>query len=472
MRRSSLLLIVLAVLSGLLAGCDASADSDVQVVVGYQSKTIDTVTAGTLLRATGFFEQRLQQLGQRTGKHYTVVWQDYPTGAPITAQMLAGKIDIGSMGDYPLLINGSRAQKLGADGTKMVAVTGYDARGALNMVLASPGSPARTLADLKGKQISTSVGSAAHGTLVNALQRAGLNPGTDVHILNQDPSVGATALESGQAEALSQFVAWPGQLVFEGKAKPLYDGAELNVPTLHGTVARDKVIQDEPDVLQAFLKAQLDATNYLHANPLRAAQQVADATGLPPEVVYLYNGAGGMVTFDATIKPLERTAMAGDVPFLKSIGNLQDLDVKQFIDDGPLRAAYGDHYAADVANTANPSPISGTDSACGTQVNNPATASELWLSTEDQTHPAATPTCLLRQVKQAEQAGKKVRAAYVPDALTGTRWFADKSIWLLDPTAPPESRVLPFVTPDSAQKYRSTHPSAAEVSYSDAIGAA
>jgi NitT/TauT family transport system substrate-binding protein len=471
MRKNSLL-IMLAVLIGPLAGCTAAANTDVQVVVGYQSKTINTVTAGTLLRANGFFEKRLQELGQRTGKHYSVAWQDYPTGAPITAQMLAGKIDIGSMGDYPMLINGSRAQKLGDDGTKMVSITGYNARGALNMVVTRPDSPARELADLKGKQVSTSVGSAAHGTLVNALQRAGLNPVTDVRTQNQEPAVGASALESGQADALAQFVAWPGQLVFEGKAKPLYDGAELNVPTLHGVVARNKVIREQPEVLDAFLRAQFDATRYLHENPLPAAQQVADATGLPPEVVYLYNGAGGMVTFDLTIKPAQRSALASDIPFLKSIGNLQELDLGGFIDDGPLRAAYGDHYAGDVGNTANPSPISGTDAACGTAVTDPATAGELWLSTEDKTRPAATPACLLRQVKQTQQEGKNVRTGYVPDALTGTRWFADKSIWLRDPAAAPQARLVPFATAENAQRYRSAHPAAVEVSYRDAIGEA
>jgi NitT/TauT family transport system substrate-binding protein len=336
------------------------------------------------------------------------------------------------------------------------------------MVVTRPDSPARTLADLKGKQISTSVGSAAHGTLVNALHRLGLD--TDVRIQNQEPTVGASALKSGQTDALSQFVAWPGQLVFTGNAKPLYDGGELGVPTLHGVVARKKIIDTEPDVLDAFLKAQFDATDYLHRDPLRAAQQVADATGLPPEVVYLYNGAGGQVTFDPTIKPFERTALAGDVPFLKSIGNLQDLDVTSFIDDRPLRVAYGPGYDADTASDSNPSPVSGTDSACGEPVNDPATASELWLSTEDHTHAAATPTCLLRQVKQAQQTGQKVRAAYVPDAVTGTRWFADKSTWLVDPTAPADARLLPFATPANAQRYRSTHPAAVEVSYADAIG--
>ncbi|MEU4746519.1 hypothetical protein AB0G02_39520 [Actinosynnema sp. NPDC023658] len=129
----------------------AASDDEVTVVVGYQSKTINTVTAGTLLRELGHFERRLAELGRRTGKRYEVTWQDYDTGAPITAQMLAGKVDIGSMGDFPLLINGSRAQQQGDDGTRMVSVTGYNPRGALNMVVVPPDSTPTTLADLAGK---------------------------------------------------------------------------------------------------------------------------------------------------------------------------------------------------------------------------------------------------------------------------------------------------------------------------------
>ena len=60
--------------------------------------------------------------------------------------------------------------------------------------------------------------SAGHGTLVRALSTAGINPSTGVEVLNQQPQVGASALESGQAQALSQFVAWPGLLVYQGKA--------------------------------------------------------------------------------------------------------------------------------------------------------------------------------------------------------------------------------------------------------------
>lgn len=274
------------------AGCALDSAGAVIVVVGYQSKTINTVTAGTLLRAQGFLEHRLADITKRTGTKYRVVWQDYDTGAPITAQMVAEKIDIGSMGDFPMLINGSKTQANERARTEIVSVTGYQPKGALNMVVVAPNSTATAVTDLAGKKVSASVGSAGHGTLVRALSAAGINPRTGVEVLNQQPQVGASALESGQVQALSQFVAWPGLLVYQGKAKLLYDGAELNYPTLHGVVVRRAYATAHPEVLDAFLQAQLDATDFLNDNPLEAARIVAESSGLPQEVVYLYNGPG------------------------------------------------------------------------------------------------------------------------------------------------------------------------------------
>ncbi len=100
-RRTAPLIALVTALSGCTVAGRAAESGAEPVVVGYQSKTINTVTAGTLLRAQGFFEKRLAELSRRTGKKYAVTWQDYDTGAPITAQMMAGKLDIGSMGDYP-----------------------------------------------------------------------------------------------------------------------------------------------------------------------------------------------------------------------------------------------------------------------------------------------------------------------------------------------------------------------------------
>src|SRR3984957_16413958 len=164
----------------------------VNVVIGYQSKTINNVTAGTLLRAQTYLQHRLADITTRTGTKYAVRWQDYDTGAPITAQMLAEKIDIGSMGDYPKLIKGSKTQPNPLARTEIVSITGYNPKGALNMVVVKPDSSATTLADLAGTKVSASVGSAGHGTLVRALDRAGI---AGVEVLNQQPQIGASALE-------------------------------------------------------------------------------------------------------------------------------------------------------------------------------------------------------------------------------------------------------------------------------------
>src|SRR4051812_31299997 len=455
------------------AGCSldskAPTAGEVNVVVGYQSKTINTATAGALLKAKGFLEQRLADITKRTNIKYTVQWQDYDTGAPITAQMLAEKIDIGSMGDYPMLINGSKTQANERAKTEVVSITGYNAKGALNMVVVSPNSPARVLTDLAGQKVSASVGSAGHGTLVRALSNAGIDPKTGVEVLNQQPQVGASALESGQVQGLSQFVAWPGLLVFQGKAKLLYDGAELNYPTLHGVVVRRAYAAEHPEVLDAFLQAQLDATDFLNTKPLEAARIVAESAGLAQEVVYLYNGPGG-TSFDPTLKPSLVEALKGDVPYLKSIGDFADLDVAGFVQDAPLRAAFAarnQDYGKAVAATANPSALGGTDPVCNTAVNDTARASELWLEGSDSTQPAATPSCLLKAVRDATAKGAKVRAAYLPDAELGTRWFADKAAWVRD-----GQNYLPFGTPAGAQRYVTAHPGSASVDYQQALAGA
>ncbi|MFD5103519.1 ABC transporter substrate-binding protein [Streptomyces albidochromogenes] len=447
MTRTALAAAVLAtaLTATLVTGCagdaNAGGSGTVTVTVGYQSKTINTVTAGTLLRGLGYFEQELRERGKRDGVTYKVRWQDYATGAPITAQMTAGKVDIGSMGDFPLLINAARGAQLNRP-TRLVSVTGYNLRGGLNTVVTAPGSKLRTLKDLRGKKVSTSVGSAADGTLVRALERAGIDPREGVRKLNQQPSVGASALQSGSADALSQFVAWPGLLAFQGRAKALYDGAELNLPTFHGVTVREGFAKERPAVVEAFLRAQVRATEHLREKPGAAAESVAAATGLPAEVVYLYNGAQGIATFAPALKPALVDALKQDVPVLKSAGLVADVDVDAFVDDRYLKRVYGRTYAKALADRP------------------PAPRGEVWLK-DGTTRTFGSPAALLAAVADA---GDAVRAAYVPDTTTGTPWFADKAVWVAD-----GSELLPFVTPAAAGVYTAARPGARTVPYDRAL---
>ncbi|MFI6897652.1 ABC transporter substrate-binding protein [Streptomyces sp. NPDC050256] len=435
-----------ALLITLTAGCGGGASADdsgtVTVTVGYQSRTINTVTAGTLLRSLGYFEDELRRRGEQDGVTYKVKWQDYATGAPITAQMTAGKIDIGSMGDFPLLINAARGTQLNRP-TRLVSVTGYNLAGGLNTVVTAPDSELDSLKDLRGKKVSTSVGSAADGTLVRALQQAGIDPEKDIRKLNQQPAVGASALQAGSADALSQFVAWPGLLAFQGRAKALYDGAELKLPTFHGVTVRQDFAKKRPTVVEDFLRAQGRATDYLHQHPVAASESVAKATGLPAEVVHLYNGSQGIATFDTTLKPALIAALKKDVPVLRSAKLVGDVDVDAFVDDSYIKRVYGSGYAKALA--AGPPARRG---------------GEVWLKGKETTTAFATSAELLRYVAAHRDA---VRTAYVPDASTGTLWFADRAVWVSD-----GDELRPHVTGSGARADAAAHPGARTVSYSTA----
>ncbi|OBG30088.1 ABC transporter substrate-binding protein [Mycobacterium sp. 852002-51057_SCH5723018] len=449
----------------LLSGCGVLAESSVVINVGYQSKTINTVNAGTLLRDRGDFEKALKALGAANGKKYRVVWQDFASGAPLTAQMIATHVDIGSMGDYPLLTNGYKTKKYSDAATELIAITGYNLRGSLNQVVVQADSAAYTLADLVGKKVSTSLGSAGDGMLSMALQHNGIDKKL-VRTVNQDPSIGASAIQGQQVDALAQFVPWPQLVIYRNQGRLLYDGGDNELPTFHGVVVRRQFADTQPDVMAAFMRAMKATTDYMLANPLKAALRVSALTGIEPEVIYLYNGPNGLVTFDMTLKGQFVAAFRKIKEYLVARGSVNiNFDISSFLNDTYVRQLTGSDYERRRDDVTNPMPLTGVDNLCGLPVNDPTEASELWAQGEAETAVAATPTCLLRRAAGTPA----VRASYVPDTLTAVRIFADHAVWLYDPAAPPNHRYKPFATTQGANAYRTRHPGAVGVTYADAV---
>lgn len=455
-----------AALAATLTGCGALDTDTVVVNVGYQSKTINTINAGTLMRDRGEFEQALDAVGEKTGKRYRVVWQDFSSGAPLTAAMIASHVDIGSMGDYPLVTNGSKTKKFDDAATEFVATTGYNLRGSLNQVVVPNDSEVTTLAELSGKQISTSLGSAGDGMLSTALARAGLTP-DQINVANQDPSIGAAAIEGRQVDGYAQFVPWPQLIVFRNQGRLLYDGGDNNVPTFHGVVARKHFSAQHPEVMAAFMTAMRSTTDHIIADPLDAAMRVSEITGIEPEVVYLYNGPNGLVSFDQTIKPQFAASLAKVKEFLVERGSVTPgFDVAGFTNVEYLRAEFRTDFERRTTDVTNPIRLTGADEICRLPVGDPAKASEVWFAGESTTEVSATPSCLLRRIAATPT---KVRTGYVPDTVTSTKLFAEHAEWVTDPAKAPSDRHLPFATRAGASEYVAAHPGSALTTYDDAL---
>ena len=94
----------------------------------------DTYTAGIVVKELGLLEKNLPTDGRYKDVTYHVTWNDYASGGPITNEMLAGKLNFGVMGDYPLIVNGAKFQATESLRTLYVAGTGYNLKGSGNAI--------------------------------------------------------------------------------------------------------------------------------------------------------------------------------------------------------------------------------------------------------------------------------------------------------------------------------------------------
>src|SRR3989454_167617 len=344
---------LVVVMVALAPGGPAGAEDVVRIGIGHQSLCTDTYSGGITIKELGLLQKHLPKDGKYKGVKYDIVWEDYTSGPPITNQMLAGKLDIGVMGDYPLLVNIARFQEMQSIRSVIVSMTGYNLHGSGNSIVVPADAAIYRFEDLKGKRISVPFGSAAHGMVLKALGDRGLSMDF-FNLINQSPPEGATTRQE----------QW---------------------------------------------------------------------TSIPKEVLYLYFGRGGFLTLDATIKPKWVEVLKYDATVLQKMGIIKQVDVEGVVDDRFLRQAYRElrrDYAKEQRMTvAGTSPMEGKDAATGAPIKDPRAAGELWLKGEP-IKPYASLASLMAALREAEQMGRAVNAAYVFDQPTGLKLFAHRAFYV------------------------------------------
>ena len=170
---------------------------------------------------------------RKTGKYkdaqYEITWADYSSGGPITNQMLANKFSFGVMGDYPLIVNGAKFQATNSLRSLYVSGTGYNLKGSGNAIVVPVSSNLYSIDDLKGKAVSTPVGSASWGMLLKAMQDAKI-PTAGYQLKNQAPAVGAANIAASKIDAHADFCPWSEIMEFRGTGRKIYDGSETGIP--------------------------------------------------------------------------------------------------------------------------------------------------------------------------------------------------------------------------------------------------
>ena len=138
----------------------------------------------------------------------------------------------------------------------------------------------KTLADLKGRQISTTTGTTAHVFLDRALRSARLDPAKDVQLVNQRMAEAVTSFVSGAVPAVALWV--PFDTIVKQKvpgARKIVDASAFypQAAIMGGWAARNDFYDKNKPALASLVAGWAEANDAIVANPDAAAEMLQKA---------------------------------------------------------------------------------------------------------------------------------------------------------------------------------------------------
>lgn len=444
------------ILGGSLFTVFSSAQAEnIRIAIGTQDTTINCATGGLLIRELNLLPKYLPKTGKYKDAKYDIVWKNFTSGAPLTSEMVAGRLDIGAMADFPAVNNNVAFKKTGKESI-FLSVHSGSTTGSGNGIVVPLNSDVNSIQDLKGKTISVPFASTAHGLLLRAIAAQGWDPKKDVKIIAQAPEVAGPALKSNKIDAHADFVPFAELFPYQGFARKIYDGAQAKTPTFHGSLASKSYAQQYPEIIQAYLRATIEADQLIRKQPEKYSELIAAKTGIPAEVVYLFHGPLGVQSRDLTWKPEYKQATQTAVNTLKYLRRDDvDINVNQFIDDQYIKKAFqsaGLNYAQQLKNYAQ-SPLVAKDALTQKPIQNFDRVTQIWVKGEAKVRSYTTPETAFADLKKLKQSGKNIRVVYNQDRNLKIKLLANLAWYATDKNG----QISAFLLRGDANNWAKTH---------------
>ncbi|HKX94058.1 MAG TPA: NrtA/SsuA/CpmA family ABC transporter substrate-binding protein [Methylibium sp.] len=296
----------------------------VKLVIGYQPYYTEA-WSGVVMRGKKMYEKYLP-------KGSTVEFAVGLQGAVIVNAMLAGKQHIGYVGDMPGIVSTTKQEV--AD-IRIVAALGLGSD-QCNIFLARTDAPSFPSAKdgikwLDGKRVAVPMGSCTDRFAQAVFKKEGIAPAA---YLNQNIEVITSGFRAGKLDAAVIWEPTASRLVQEGLAKRIASGATVGENDGGFLTMRADLIKQRPDIVKAWLNAELDAQLYM-ADPKNAMEVAAmaaeQATGFTEKMLWAsmygkYPEASGgspvRLTLPYTITPEVSELITRSTTFLHSIKSI------------------------------------------------------------------------------------------------------------------------------------------------------
>ena len=323
------------------AAGSGSPGEPVHLSVGYQPYYSEA-WSGVVMNGLGLWKKYLP-----AGS--TVEFNVGLQGAIVVNAMLAGKEQIGYDGDMPAIVG---ATKRSVSDLRIVASIGLS-HDQCNVFLARKDAPAFSTAEaavrwLDGKTVAVPKGSCTDRFATAVFKKLGVAP---KDYLNQSIELITSDLRANKLDAAVVWEPTASKLIAEGLARRVATGNDFGENDGAFIDMRADLIAQRPDVVKAWLQAELDAELYL-ADP-KNARDVArmakeQTTGFDEQVLWqslfgAYPSSSGgsdsrlIVPFGFTAESLElikrSTAFLYDVKTIAIPELPADAVVTKFVDD-------------------------------------------------------------------------------------------------------------------------------------------
>jgi len=218
----------------------------------------------------------LEASGQLKDVPYKIEWFNFPAAQPLGEALNAGAIDIGGLGDAPLIFAyaaGARVRAVAATRSQPVDLA----------ILVPAGSLIKSAADLKGKRIATTRGSIGHFLAIATLERAGIKL-SDVTLEFMQPADAKSALESGNVDAWSTWDPYVALGELRDNNRSVANGVGLS-SGLSFQAATDESIKTKRAEIDDFVRRVAAGQQWALSHPDEVAAIQSRVTHLPADVL-------------------------------------------------------------------------------------------------------------------------------------------------------------------------------------------
>lgn len=297
------------------------AGQPIQLVVGHPCCYTE-VWSAMALRGKEFWKKYLP-------RGSTVEFQIGLQGSTITTNLLAGKAQIGYVGDLPAIAAATKQQ---ITDLRIMAATGvaYDQ---CNILLVRKDAPqfkdaTEAVKWLAGKQFAVPKGTCSDIFSKSLFAKVGVQPAT---YLNQNVEVITSGFRAAKLDGAAIWEPVAARLIDEGLARRIASGADHKLKDSSYLLMSADLVKQRPDVVKGWLNAELDAQLYM-ADPKNANEMIqmvkSQTTGFPEKALWnaLYatysekeGGTKVRMNLPFTFTPEVMTLLDNGAKFLHSI---------------------------------------------------------------------------------------------------------------------------------------------------------